>query len=87
MNDYYDIIIIILVCDVLQGHDPDAIRGDQLVRLRERCIPLLCTLLHTVLHTRGLYRECLALADEIASEEFQLYKVLRSKEFKQIYFR
>ncbi|PIK35445.1 putative nuclear pore complex protein [Apostichopus japonicus] len=69
--------------DQREGHDPDAIRGDQLVRLRERCIPLLCTLLHTVLHTRGLYRECLALADEIASEEFQLYKVFKKEELKQ----
>lgn len=64
--------------------DLDDLRQEQMVRLRERCIPLLCTLLHTVLHATGLYRECLILADEVASEEFQLYKVFSKEEMKQL---
>ena len=50
-------------------------RQKQLEDLRKLCLPMLCSLLYTVLHTSGQYQDCVALADIIASEEYQLYKV------------
>ncbi|XP_072042829.1 nuclear pore complex protein Nup107-like [Amphiura filiformis] len=52
----------------------DESRQEQLEGLRQLCIPMLCVILHTVLHTTGRYRECVALADTIASEQYELYK-------------
>lgn len=73
--------------DQQESLEEDKMRQEQLVRLRSRCIPSLFTLLHTVLHTRGMFRECLTLADEIASEEFQLYKVFTKPELRQFLSR
>lgn len=50
-------------------------RVSQLQSLRTLCIPVLCFLLHTVLHNSQLYTQCLQLADIIAAEDRQLYKV------------
>ena len=55
--------------------DEVKMRQKQMGDLRKLCLPMLCVLLHTVLHTSGQYQDCLALADIIASEEYQLYKV------------
>lgn len=43
--------------------------------LREMCIPPLCTLLHQVLHTSKRYKEAVKIADCVADEHHQLYKV------------
>ncbi|XP_022097754.1 nuclear pore complex protein Nup107-like [Acanthaster planci] len=61
----------------------DETRLEQMNGLRELCLPMLCVLLHTVLHTTEQYKECLALADVLASEDNQLYKVFRRPELQQ----
>lgn len=43
--------------------------------LRKLCIPEIILLLHKILHLTGNYKECVRLADEIASEQRELYKV------------
>ncbi len=45
--------------------------------LRQLCLPMVCLLLHTVLHCTKQYKECLRFADIIASEQHQLYKVTK----------
>lgn len=50
-------------------------RSIQLESLRKLCIPEVVLLLHKVLHLAGEYKECVRLADELANECHQLYKV------------
>ena len=66
---------MIILSLLSQDQEVDETRQQQLSSLRELCLPMLCFLLHTVLHTTEQFKECLALADIIASEEHQLYKV------------
>lgn len=47
----------------------------QMENLRKVCIPEIVLLLHKVLHLSEDYKGCLRLADEIASEQRQLYAV------------
>ncbi|XP_033633061.1 nuclear pore complex protein Nup107-like [Asterias rubens] len=63
--------------------EDEAMRQKQLEDLRKLCLPMLCSLLYTVLHTSGQYQDCVALADIIASEEYQLYKVFSRQELQQ----
>jgi nuclear pore complex protein Nup107 len=58
----------------------DQLRAHQLMMLRQICLPSLCFILHKVLHTTRQYKQCMQLADHIASEQHQLYKVFRSEE-------
>ncbi len=53
----------------------DDARSHQMTLLRQLCLPLMCFLLHTVLHTTQQFQLCLQLADTIASEQHQLYLV------------
>ena len=46
-----------------------------MVLLRKLCLPMLCFLLHTILHSTGQYQECLQLADMVSSERHKLYLV------------
>lgn len=50
-------------------------RSCQLLRIRQLCIPELVSLLHKILHETGAYQQCVRIADLIASEDHQLYKV------------
>lgn len=50
-------------------------RSIQLESLRKLCIPEVVLLLHKVLHLAGEYKECVRIADELANEGRQLYKV------------
>lgn len=52
--------------------------------LRQLCLPLVCALLHQVLHTTKRYKECIQIADSIASEHHQLYKVRPECFFSQV---
>jgi hypothetical protein len=58
-----------------QEEDLDGNRQQQMMSLRQLVLPGLCFLLHNILHTSQQYAECLQLADIIASEQHQLYKV------------
>lgn len=53
----------------------EASRREQLKRLRQLCIPEIASLLHTVLNSTKNYKECVKLADLIASENHRLYQV------------
>jgi len=53
----------------------DECRSRQMVLLRQLCLPPLCMLLHQVQHATKQYKECVQIADCIASEQHQLYKV------------
>lgn len=53
--------------------DPE--RTHQMILLRKLCLPMMCFLLHTVLHSTGQHQECLRLADMVASERHKLYTV------------
>ena len=68
--------MFLILC--IKDGEVDESRQEQLEGLRQLCIPMLCLLLHTVLHTTGRYRESVALADTIASEQYELYKVRSS---------
>lgn len=52
--------------------------------LRSICIPEVITLLYTVLSKSGLHQECVQLADIIASEKQQLYKVFSKEKLGEL---
>lgn len=62
----------------------DESRTVQMSRLRQLCLPTLCLLLHKVLHTTEQYKECLQLADIIASDEYELYKVFQPEQLQKL---
>eukprot|EP00061_Rhincodon_typus_P017984 g46948.t1 len=66
----------------IRGHgfkdaEEDAERSHQLNLLRQLCLPMMCFLLHTVLHSTKQYQQCLKLADIVASEQHKLYQQLQ----------
>lgn len=60
---------------LIDDDEPWSHRSIQLESLRKLCIPEVVLLLHKVLHLAGEYKECVRLADELANECRQLYKV------------
>jgi len=68
-----------------QYMDPvaDAVRANQLQMLRQTCLPALCFILHKVLHTTRQHKRCLQIADYIASEKHQLYRLFKSDDLKK----
>lgn len=58
-----------------QDEDADVSRQDQMSRLRKLHLPALCLNLHKVLDSSQMYVDAVQLADIIASEQHQLYKV------------
>ncbi|KAK7801288.1 hypothetical protein U0070_006271 [Myodes glareolus] len=50
----------------------------------ELCLPMLCFLLHTVLHSTGQYQESLQLADMVSSERHRLYLVFSKEELRKL---
>lgn len=59
-------------------------RQQQLDGLRKLCIPEVVLLLHNMLHSVGNYKQCVRLADELASENRQLYKVYAKHQLVEI---
>lgn len=53
----------------------EAAREHQMEKLRELCIPKVTLLLHSVMTEMNEHAECIQLADILASEQYQLYKV------------
>ncbi|XP_074642754.1 nuclear pore complex protein Nup107-like isoform X2 [Tubulanus polymorphus] len=71
--------------DVHQQNDEDnESRRQQMVLLRQLCLPTICFLLHKVLHATEQYQECIQLADVVASERYALYKVFPSEELQKL---
>jgi len=60
----------------------DELRARQLVLLRQLCLPACAMLLYQVLHTTNNHKACLQIADCIASEQYQLYKVFSQDELR-----
>lgn len=50
-------------------------RESQMEKLRELCIPKITLLLHSVMSEMNEHAGCIQLADILASEQYQLYKV------------
>lgn len=53
----------------------DELMEHQMEKLRELCIPKITLLLHTVMSEMNEHANCIQLADVLASEQHQLYKV------------
>ncbi|KAM8971978.1 nuclear pore complex protein Nup107 [Pelodytes ibericus] len=70
--------------DVREDAEDDPERSHQMVLLRRLCLPMMCFLLHTVLHNTNQYQECLRLADMVSSEHQKLYKVFSKTEMKNL---
>jgi nuclear pore complex protein Nup107 len=51
------------------------LREHQMEKLRELCIPKVTLLLHSVMSEMNEHAGCIQLADILASEQYQLYKV------------
>ncbi|XP_059582059.1 nuclear pore complex protein Nup107 isoform X2 [Alligator mississippiensis] len=70
--------------DVREDAVDDPERTHQMILLRKLCLPMMCFLLHTVLHSTGQYQECLRLSDTVASERHKLYMVFSKEELKKL---
>ncbi|KAJ7405684.1 hypothetical protein WISP_137834 [Willisornis vidua] len=70
--------------DVREDAEDDPERTHQMILLRKLCLPMMCFLLHTVLHSAGQYQECLRLADMVASERHKLYTVFSKEELRKL---
>ena len=53
----------------------DEQRERELQLLRRLCLPPLCFLLHSILHSAEVFEEVSTIAEVVASEQHQLYKV------------
>lgn len=53
----------------------EILRDHQMEKLRNLCIPKIVLLLHSVMTEMNESAECIKLADILASEQYQLYKV------------
>ncbi|KAH0616667.1 hypothetical protein JD844_027958 [Phrynosoma platyrhinos] len=70
--------------DVREDAEDDPERTHQMIMLRKLCLPTMCFLLHTVLHSTGQYQEDLRLADLIASDRHKLYMVFSKDELRKL---
>ncbi|XP_018109458.1 nucleoporin 107kDa S homeolog isoform X3 [Xenopus laevis] len=70
--------------DVREDTEEDPERSHQMVLLRRLCLPMMCFLLHTVLHNTKQYKDCLRLADIVSSENQKLYTVFSKTEMRNL---
>lgn len=70
--------------DVREDAEDDPERTHQMLTLRKLCLPVMCFLLHRVLHSTGQYQEDLRLADLIASDRHKLYTVFSKEELRKL---
>ncbi|XP_070164902.1 LOW QUALITY PROTEIN: nuclear pore complex protein Nup107 [Polyergus mexicanus] len=61
------------------------LREHQLEKLRELCIPKVTLLLHSVMSEMNEHDGCIQLADILASEQHQLYKVFSKGRLREIF--
>merc|ERR1712176_186115 len=66
--------------EVEQDHD----RQEQMSLLRQLCIPYLTLLLHKVLTSNKLHRECFQLAEVIQSPKYRLYELFQKEELRKL---
>ena len=70
--------------DIDEEEEPRESRARQLSLLRQLCIPFLTFLLQSVLSSANQYKQCLQLADIIASPKTALYEVFRKDELRKL---
>ncbi|KAK2587811.1 hypothetical protein KPH14_003913 [Odynerus spinipes] len=63
----------------------DVLREHQLEKLRELCIPKIALLLHTVMSEMNEHAGCIQLADILACEQYQLYRVFPKGRLREIF--
>ena len=85
-NKIYNILLFpeswMVDVDVEQGGSSS--RQMQLKHIQEVSIPLLCFLLHSVLHSSGRYKECLQIADVVQAEQRKLYSVFTKGDLQRL---
>ncbi|XP_065883036.1 nuclear pore complex protein Nup107-like isoform X2 [Dysidea avara] len=64
--------------------DTSDTRTHQMKLLRQLCLPRMCVLLHTVLHSVGRYKECMEIGDMVASTRYKLYEVFNQNELDNL---
>ncbi|KAL4660279.1 nuclear pore complex protein Nup107 [Arapaima gigas] len=69
--------------DVREDGEEDPERTHQMAMLRRLSLPMMCFLLHTVLHSTEQYQESLRLADIVASDQHRLYQVFSKEELRK----
>ncbi|XP_076635424.1 nuclear pore complex protein Nup107 [Colletes latitarsis] len=60
-------------------------RDRQMEKLRELCIPKITLLLHSVMSEMNEHAGCIQLADILASEQYQLYKVFQKDRLCEVF--
>ncbi|XP_069485822.1 nuclear pore complex protein Nup107 isoform X2 [Ambystoma mexicanum] len=83
----YNILLFVnggWMVDVREDAEEDLERAHQMALLRRLCLPMICFLLHTVLHNTKQYQECLRLADVISSEHQKLYMEFSKDQLRQL---
>ncbi|KAJ1163105.1 hypothetical protein NDU88_003568 [Pleurodeles waltl] len=70
--------------DVREDAEDDPERAHQMSLLRRLCLPMMCFLLHTVLHNTKQFQECLRLADVVSSEQHKLYMEFSKDELRKL---
>ncbi|XP_044271446.1 nuclear pore complex protein Nup107 [Tribolium madens] len=73
-----------LLYNVLLFPEGWLVGGDDAEYLRSVCIPQIVLLLYSVLNESGLHEEAIQLADLIATEKYQLYKVYSKEKLGEI---
>lgn len=58
-------------------------RSQQLLSLRQLCLPYLTFLLHSVLQSFKLHKECIHLADVVQSKQYKLYAVFQKDDLQK----
>ncbi|XP_028663120.2 nuclear pore complex protein Nup107 [Erpetoichthys calabaricus] len=69
--------------DAYENAEEDQERSHQMTLLRRLCLPAMCFLLHSVLHSTKHHQECLRLADIVSSEQHKLYQVFSKEELRR----
>jgi len=59
-------------------------RRRELVSLRKQLLPQTVSLLHSLLHNTGQHKECLALADLVASDKYQLFTAYDKQQLRDL---
>ena len=72
------------MADASDNPPSDSGRTCQMGFIRQLCLPMLCFILHTALHSSERYKECLQLADVVQSEQHKLYSVFRKDDLQQL---
>ncbi|CAK9831014.1 Nuclear pore complex protein Nup107 [Anthophora retusa] len=60
-------------------------REHQMEKLRQLCIPKIALLLHSVMSEMNEHAGCIQLADILASEQYQLYKVFQKGRLREVF--